>query len=106
MDNLKNKSYKEYDYVSRYTSFPYYYNTLDDKYVYGITSTIDHSIEYVEHKVTSADTLDNLALAYYGRPDYYWIIADFNDIVDPFIELSSQFKTIKIPSFSSVKFIS
>ena len=28
-DILKDKSYKNYDYISRYTNVPYYFNTLD-----------------------------------------------------------------------------
>ena len=49
-------------------------------------------------------TLDFLANKYYGRPDYYWVIADFNHIRDPFINLSDWFNTIKIPSLGSLEF--
>ena len=51
MDTLKNKSYKSFDYISRYTAFPYYYNTLNDKYIYGITSHISKNVSYTIHKV-------------------------------------------------------
>lgn len=105
MDALKDKKYKQYDYVSKYASFPYYYNTLDGKYIYGLTSNIDKSISYVSHIVRQGDTLDSLALTYYGRPDYYWIIADFNNILDPYTVLCEKFDTIKIPTFSSVKYV-
>ena len=70
-DVLKNKSYKQYENISRYTSFPYYYHSEDNKYIYGITSHIDKNISYVVHKIRQGDTLDNLSLTYYGRPDYY-----------------------------------
>ena len=48
------------------------------------------------------DTLDLLALNYYGRPDFYWIIADFNGIKDPFIDLPKKFKTIRIPTLTQI----
>lgn len=70
-DVLKDKNYKQYENISRYASFPYYYHTEDNKYIYGITSQIDKSISFVSHKVEQKDTLDNLSLTYYGRPDYY-----------------------------------
>ena len=104
MDRLKNKNYRQYDYASRYSNFPYYYNTLDNKYVYGITGHVDKSISFVVHKIRESDTLDSLSLIYYGRPDYYWIIADYNDIVDPFVELWGKYEALKIPSFSSIRF--
>lgn len=38
MEALINKTFKSYNYLSRYSSFPYYYNKNDDKYVQGLTS--------------------------------------------------------------------
>ena len=32
MDRTTNESKKVYDYISRYTKFPYYYQELDQKY--------------------------------------------------------------------------
>ena len=99
---LKDKSYKNYDNISRYSAFPYYYHSKDNKYIYGLTSHISKDISYVSHKVRDGDTLDSLSLTYYGRPDYYWMIADFNDIQDPYIKLYGKFKTILIPTYTSV----
>jgi hypothetical protein len=45
-----------------------------------------------------------LALTYYNNPTYWWIIAYFNNITDPFIELISKYATIKIPNISNIKF--
>lgn len=102
MDKLKNKSFKNYDYITRYSKFPYYYNTLDDKYIYGITENLSKISTFTIHKVNDYDTLDLLALVYYGRPDFYWIIADFNDIKDPFIKLYPRFQSLKIPSLNQI----
>ena len=104
-DVLKDKNYKQYENISRYASFPYYYHTEDNKYIYGITSQIDKSISFVSHKVEQKDTLDNLSLTYYGRPDYYWMIADFNNIQDPYEILYGNYKSLKIPTFTSIQYI-
>ena len=102
MDVLTKKQWQEYNYTSRYTPFPFYYNNEDDKYVYGITKQLGQEVDYVFHTLIDSDTLDSLALKYYGRPDYYWIIADFNHINDPFINLKSITDSVKIPSISNI----
>lgn len=104
MNVLKDSQTKAYDSLSRYTSFPYYYNAKDDKYIYGITNNLSTNTEYVNHKVEIRDTLDYLSNKYYGRPDYYWIIADFNRIQDPFIKLSDNYTTLKIPAISNIRY--
>lgn len=104
MEVLTNEQYKDYSYTSRYSAFPFYYNKNDGKYVYGVTKQLATDIEYVAHTVTDKDTLDSLALKYYGRPDYYWIIADFNRIRDPFTTLKGKYTTIKVPSLTSLYF--
>lgn len=104
-DVLKDKNYKQYENISRYASFPYYYHTEDNKYIYGITSQIDKNISFVSHKVEQKDTLDNLSLTYYGRPDYYWMIADFNNIQDPYERLYGNYDSLKVPTFTSIQYI-
>ena len=105
MEVLKDKSYKTYLALSRYAPFPYYYNTVDGKFVYGLTKQIGQNISYSLHTVQQTDSLDSLALYYYGRPDYYWVIADFNRIKDPFIHLADEFKEIMIPTLTNVAFV-
>ena len=102
MDILKNKSTKKYTYISRYSKFYYYYNTLDDKYIYGITSKLSKNIHYTIHKIKEYDTLDFISLNYYGRPDFYWILADFNNIKDPFVTLYVKYDSIKIPTLTEI----
>ena len=104
MEILSNKQYKSYDRVSRYQVFPFYYNTTDNKYVYGITShLITDDTKFVSHKVKRFDTLDSLALYYYNNPTYFWVIADFNRIRDPYKELEEG-TILKIPTFSNIAF--
>ncbi len=104
MDILTNKTYKTYDSLSRYTSFPIYYNTVDKKYIYGLTEQLDPSTQYVEHSVSDTDTLEFISFKYYGRPDFYWVIASFNNVPDCFMKLSDKYKTLKIPTISNIKF--
>lgn len=104
MDTLVNKQYAHYDYTSRYTDVPFYYDTLTDKEIYGIGSQMRKDLPWVAHEVKETDTLDYLALKYYANPTLWWIIAYFNDIQDAFSKLSDEFKIVKIPSISSIEF--
>lgn len=104
MDVLKNKSKKSFSYISRYAPAYFYYHTLDKRFMYGITSQLSTDTPYVEVTVKPEDTLDILANNYYGRPDYYYIIADFNQIQDPFIKLSERFSKIKIPALAAIEY--
>lgn len=105
MEVLKDKQTRTYQSgLSRYASFPYYYNTVEDKYVYGLTQHLSDDTQYTIHTLKPYDTLESLAQYYYGRPDYYWIIADFNRIINPFIDLYENYIIIKIPSISYIYF--
>ena len=104
MDKLKNKKYNQFDYVSRHSSDPYYYDTEFNTEVYGISQQLLKDTPWVAHDVKQEDNLDALALKYYNNPTYWWIIAKYNDIWDPFINLKEHFDILKIPSISSIVF--
>lgn len=104
MDKLTGFSKKEYKSLSRYSPFDIAFNEEDSKYVYCLTSQLSTETVYVTHYVEQWDTLDSLSLKYYGRPDYYWVIADYNRIQDPFIKLQGKFDSIKIPSLGQIKY--
>lgn len=104
MDILTNKERKSYDYISRYSSVDFAYNTKDNKYMYMLAKHVSKNNSYILVPVSVDTNLDYLANKYYGRPDYFWLIADFNDILDPFLPLYGRFKEIKIPSISSIEF--
>lgn len=104
MDTLKNKTYVNFDYLSRYTNTPYYYDTLKDRQIFGIGTNLKTNSEFVTHKVKSNDTLHSLALKYYNNPTYWWVIAYFNDVQDSFKPIIEKYKTIKIPNITSVEF--
>jgi nucleoid-associated protein YgaU len=96
--------YENFDYLSRYTNVPYYYDTLTDREIYGIGTNLKNKTEYVSHKIKSNDTLNSLALKYYNNPTFWWVIAYFNDVQDPFKPLRNKYKIIKIPSITSIEF--
>ncbi len=103
MSVLEDKQYKSYNYFSRYTSFPYYFNSIDKKYIYGVTSQLSKDSTYALHKVTKTDTIDSIALYYYNNPTFFWVICDFNNIQDPYIKLEEG-TLLKIPTMSELKF--
>ena len=103
MDILKDKSYRSYDYISRYSAFPYYFNTEDNKYIYGTTARLKQDIGYSLYIVKRNDTFDSIALEYYNTPTLFWVIADFNKIQDPFTKLEVGQK-IKVPTLSAIQF--
>lgn len=103
-DTIANKQYKTYNRVSRYDTFPFYYNKTDNKYIYGVTGHLKtENVKYITHKVVQGDTLDTLALYYYNSPLYFWAIADFNNINDPYKDLEIG-RVLKIPTFSNIEF--
>lgn len=104
MDTLKNKNYANFDYLSRYTHVPFYYDSLTDKEIFGIGTNLKNDTEFLTHKVKSNDTLHSLSLKYYNNPTFWWIIAYFNDIQDSFIHLKDKYETLKIPNISSISF--
>lgn len=86
MNILKEKTAKTSNYFSRYNGLFYYYNELDGKYQLSTKSWLKYNNDYITHSVEEGDTWDKLALKYYNNPTYYWIICDYNKIIDPFIE--------------------
>lgn len=104
MDTLKNKNYESYDYLSRYTQVPYYFDTLGQREIYGIGYNMRKDSAYVSHQLIQGDTLHSLSLQYYNNPTYWWVIAYFNDIQDAFIRLKDHYDIIRIPNIASISF--
>ena len=104
MDTLINKQFESYTYLCRYTNKPYYYDTINNREIYGIGSQLKKDTQFISHTVKETDNLDYLALKYYGNPTYWWAIAYFNDISDSFIKLSDKFSVLKIPAINSIEF--
>ena len=104
MEKLTNKRYNSYDYPCRYTGVPCFYDQETQTDLSGIGAQMSNQTAFVSHSVKPEDTLDSLALTYYNNPTYWWVIAYFNRINDPFIQLSKKFSILKIPSIASIVF--
>lgn len=104
MDKLTNKRANTFDYTSRYTGVPYFFDPEKNKDIFGIGGQIKFDTPYLIHKIEAADTLDSLALTYYNNPTYWWVIAYFNKINDPFVNIVGKYKTLKIPTISNIVF--
>lgn len=104
MEKLINKQSYSFDYKSRYTGIPYYFDTTTQRETPGTVRQINFDTAYVLHVVQPEDSLDSLALEYYGNPTYWWAIAFFNKINDPFINLTFKYKTLKIPALYGIIF--
>ena len=103
MNIATNKSYKKYDYISRYEAFPYYYNTEDERYFYGLTSWLNNNVGYALYTVQPGDTYDSIAFDYYGSPTSYWVICDFNRILDSF-SIPEVGTKLKLPALNGLSF--
>lgn len=103
MGVLKNKAYKQYETMSRYSPFPYYFHTEDGRFTYGMTAHLKDDTPYQTYYVQHGDTLDSIALKFYNSPTKYWIICSFNRIRNPYKELIVG-ESLKIPSLSSIEF--
>ena len=104
MNVLTNKKYAQFDYISRYTGIPYYFNTVDEREVYGLSKNAIKDAPYVLYQTQQGDTLDNLALINYNNPSYWWVLAYYNDIQDAFVDIHSTYPTLKIPTISAISY--
>lgn len=83
MDILTNKTAKTSPYYSRYNGLYYYYNKRDKKNQMATSRWLSQNNTYSTYTVQEGDTYDSIALWFYNNPTYYWIICDFNRILDP-----------------------
>lgn len=103
MDVLTDRHLISYDRLSRYSTVPAYFHLQDEKYTYGTTHHLEDNTSYQNYKVKKGDTLDKIALEAWNNPTLYWVIADFNKIIDPFVDLPEGY-VIKIPVLSNIEF--
>lgn len=86
MEVLSNKAYKSSNYFSRYNGLAYYYNNNDDKYQLVTRhwlKDLGNTANITVYTVREKDSYDSIALMFYNNPTYYWIICDYNRIIDP-----------------------
>lgn len=93
---------KSSNYFSRYNGLNYFYNENDDKYVLATRQWLKKFTDQTRvtsYKVKKKDTYDSIALDYYNNPTYYWIICDYNRIIDP-ITPPKEGTILEIPSLN------
>lgn len=93
------------------------YNTKNGRYVIGGTSEVStHAIEWWSRNVVKRDPTDlvyfmekkyegrpeMLGFVFYGDVGMWWMIAQYNSILDPHTELVEG-KVLLIPTFERVK---
>ena len=65
--------------------------TLDDiplKDIFSRYSIFNNTENFTEYQLKDSDTLLTLAKRFYGSTRFWWVIALYNDIIDPFYDLS------------------
>lgn len=43
---------------------------------------------WTEHVYTYGERLDQISFKYYGRPDFWWLIPEYNPVIDDFNNIS------------------
>ena len=100
MDVLTNKTAKTSNYYSRYNGRDYYYNKLDNKNQMSTARWLKQNTDYSTYVVKEKDNYDNIALWFYNNPTMYWIICDFNRVLDP-LKPPKVGTVLYIPSLST-----
>lgn len=103
MNILTDKQFDSYNRLSRYSAFPIYYNTLDNRYQGATTSYLSPTTPYILHTVKQGDTYDQLSLDYYNNPTYFWVICSYNHVQDCF-DVPQVGSLLKIPVLSAIEF--
>jgi hypothetical protein len=93
---------RQYEKISRYQIYRLIMDSLNNTYTETSNSTpVKDSDRDVYHEVqqNEENRLDIISNKYYGSPEYYWLIAMANDIVDPFVVRVGD--VLRIPYFYS-----
>ena len=67
MTRNRTRNFRQYDYISRYESFPYFYDDYNNRYYYGITANLNSDTPYAAYTVKTGDTYDSIAYDVYSH---------------------------------------
>lgn len=93
---------RKYNKISRYQIYRLIMDNNNDTYTETSNSTpvIETNRDlYHEVQREEENRLDIISNKYYGTPEYFWLIAMANDIVDPFVVRVGD--VLRIPDFFS-----
>jgi hypothetical protein len=94
---------RKYTHVSRYSVYRQIIDDNNNQYTETANQyTVDEESTDIYHEVQNEEEnrLDIISNKYYNTPDYYWVIAMANDLVDPFIIKVGD--VLRIPSIYSL----
>lgn len=81
--------------LGRYEGQPVYVDS-NGNLVSARYKRLDKNLPFNTMVTEAPTTLDILAMQYYGSPLLFWVIGDFNDMLDPTIEIGIG-TTLKLP---------
>jgi capsid portal protein len=100
---LKYAKPRNYPNISRYEIYRQIIDNDNNIYVETANQTpVDESQNDKYHEVLQEEEnrLDIISNKYYGNPEFWWVIAVGNNLVDPFVIKVGDI--IRIPSFTSL----
>ena len=92
--------YKEYGYLSRYASVPLMADKQGKTY-HGVVKWLKDNATNT-YVCEQGDTLQRIAYKQYGSPILWWVVADINRIVDPFVTLEEG-KRLKLVGLGNIE---
>lgn len=95
---------RQYDHTSRYSIYRQILDDRQDMYIETINETVipeTNQDQYHEVLKEEENRLDIISNKYYGTPDYFWIIAMGNNLIDPMIIKEGEI--LRIPSIYSLR---
>ena len=94
----------KYTNISRYSIYRQILDDDKELYLETVNQTpVDESELDRYHKVLKEEEnrLDIISNNYYGTPEYYWVIALGNNLIDPMVVRPGEI--LRIPNFNSLK---
>lgn len=95
---------RKYKNISRYSIYRQILDDDKELYLETVNQTpVDDSELDRYHKVLKEEEnrLDIISNKYYGTPEYYWVIALGNNLIDPMVVRPGEI--LRIPNFTSLK---
>ena len=103
MFDLRYASPRIYVKASRYSIYRQIVDEEKDTYLETVNQTVIKETDadiYHEVQMHEENRLDILANKYYGSPIFWWVIAQANDLINPFIV--KQGTILRIPNYRSL----
>ena len=81
------------------------YTDKNQNTFFGLWNKLELTADDFDEEITVKEkyigALDKLSYELYGTEEYWWVIADFNNIIDPFLDMQVG-DVIKVPSKNKI----